>query len=105
MLSTHRVRPAAVARVRRVRESWCIEWPDGRVIQAPSARELLERIGRDTFEGTTHLPAVRSALARRAEAWSGAVLPDGLSHEQFVRALGRSGIFKLVVAPPRHASG
>lgn len=85
-------------------DAWCLRWPDGRTIGAPTARELIERIGRDSFDGEPDLVAVRAGLARRAQAWSGAEVDPSLPAEAFVRALARAKLFALPVSPPRHAA-
>lgn len=77
---------------------WSVRWPDGRVTSAPTAQSLLESIAEDSFKGEDLL-SIRTALARRGQAWSGRDISPNLPVEEFLRELSKAGLFTLEITP------
>lgn len=77
---------------------WRIRWPDGHWSVAPTAAAMLDRIAADSF-GSSDLLSIRTALVRRAEAWSGAQISPHLAADELLRALAAAGLFCIESAP------
>lgn len=81
-----------------LKPQWSILFPDESVISAPSAEGVLARIAQVQWEPCS-IAQVRARLVDRAFVWSGVMVPETTSAEEFLQSLADVGMFVLIGPP------
>lgn len=69
-----------------------IYWPDGAVTRADSAGQALDIVASKQWEQPMSVEALKHVLAARAYGWNHSALDPELPDDEFVRALGETGM-------------
>lgn len=77
---------------------WSLLFPDKSAVSAPTALGILARIA-DMQMDPCSIPQIRARLVDRAFVWSGVMVSESTTAEQFLRDLSSVGMFALMEPP------
>lgn len=76
-----------------------MRFPDGSIIKGKTATEVLERLAKVQWESVS-VEGMKHLMSARAYGWNNAIVDPALPDDEFVRALGESGMVFVTDGTP-----